>query len=560
MPDELHPHALFATDEEWNAIQSFLKRRRAGESIAAPQLPESDAPTSQSHSGDVQQIATQDNASNDLETSPSPAPKKKSSRRKSGITAKRKTKNAPPEHSTVISKDGLTPSQAAAMKLLASGGNVFVTGGAGVGKTYLLHRFIKEHEGRVVVCAPSGIAAKRAGGTTIHRAFGLSKDKIKILDETDFDENHWLADAEEREYMAKHPSHRRYLQALLAADIVVIDEISMCRSDLFSYIMRGIRTMAKGRSAVPERGITEVIPHHLQVVLCGDFYQLPPVVTSKDHDAWVSLYPENPEGWAFRTDEWQRMGFDTTELTEVVRQKDNHFADALNQIRHGDADGLKYINEHCAITSQSGPYICATNQEARESNQASYEKLRGKEHTFTMETNGEVTEADIVCEPTLHLKRRTKLLILVNDKEGAYQNGTYGELVGFEKTMDGKDIAALRVNVNGAYVTIPRFTWEVARYEVVTTTYKGRLVKKVQLKTVGTFTQFPVRLGWALTAHKSQGQDYESCNIAKPDTFWLDGQLYVALSRAKSVGTLYLGKKLTKGMVKASKAVTDFFK
>lgn len=519
MPDELHPHALFATDEEWNAIQSFLKRRRAGESIAAPQLPESDAPTSQSHSGDVQQIATQDNASNDLETSPSPAPKKKSSRRKSGITAKRKTKNAPPEHSTVISKDGLTPSQAAAMKLLASGGNVFVTGGAGVGKTYLLHRFIKEHEGRVVVCAPSGIAAKRAGGTTIHRAFGLSKDKIKILDETDFDENHWLADAEEREYMAKHPSHRRYLQALLAADIVVIDEISMCRSDLFSYIMRGIRTMAKGRSAVPERGITEVIPHHLQVVLCGDFYQLPPVVTSKDHDAWVSLYPENPEGWAFRTDEWQRMGFDTTELTEVVRQKDNHFADALNQIRHGDADGLKYINEHCAITSQSGPYICATNQEARESNQASYEKLRGKEHTFTMETNGEVTEADIVCEPTLHLKRRTKLLILVNDKEGAYQNGTYGELVGFEKTMDGKDIAALRVNVNGAYVTIPRFTWEVARYEVVTTTYKGRLVKKVQLKTVGTFTQFPVRLGWALTAHKSQGQDYESCNIAKPDTF-----------------------------------------
>ena len=542
MPGELHPHAFFATDEEWKAIQEFLKKRRAGESADAPALPDMSAPSSP--------VAT----ASAKETAPAKAA---SHRKKRSMNSMKPTPSS--DHMETPVENDLTPSQARAMELLESGKNAFVTGGAGVGKTYLLHRFIENHEGHVGVCAPSGIAAKRAGGTKIHRAFGLSKGKIKILDETDFDENHWLADAEELAYMAKHPSHRRYLQALLTAHIVVIDEISMCRSDLFIYIMRGIQTMEKGRRAVPERGITEVTPHHLQVVLCGDFYQLPPVVTSKDHRAWVALYPDNPEGWAFRTDEWSRLGFITTELTEVVRQKDKQFADALNHIRHGNADGIKYINEHCSIVPQSGPYICSTNQEARESNQDAYEKLRGKEQTFTMETNGEVTEADIVCEPTLHLKRRTKLLILVNDIDGAYQNGTYGELVGFVKTLDGKGIEALRVSIDGTRVTIPRFTWEVARYEVVTMTYQGRIVKKVRLKTVGTFTQFPVRLGWALTAHKSQGQDYESCNIAKPNTFWLPGQLYVALSRAKSVKTLYLGRKLTKGMVKASDAVKTFF-
>lgn len=537
MPDELHPHAFFATDEEWAAIQEFLKKRRAGERVPAPQLP--------------------DAVNEPADDAPKHPCDQKRSRKKKPAMAKIAIAEA--ESPSLELQDGLTPSQVAAMELLESGKNVFVTGGAGVGKTYLLHRFIKKHEGRVVVCAPSGIAAKRAGGTTIHRAFGLSKNKIKILDETDFDEKHWLADAEELEYMAKHPAHRRYLQALLASDIVVIDEISMCRSDLFSYIMRGIQTMAKGRKAIEALGITEVKPHKLQVVLVGDFYQLPPVLTSKDHDAWVSLYPDNPEGWAFLTNEWRSMGFVIAELAEVVRQKDKQFADALNQIRLGDVSGITYINKHCASTPQAGPFICATNEEARESNQDAYEKLRGAEHTFTMETSGEVTDADITCEPTLHLKRRTKLLILVNDEDGRYQNGTYGELVGFEKTLDGKDIESLRVDIGGYRVSIPRFTWDVVRYEVVNTTHAGRMVKKVQLKTVGTFRQFPVRLGWALTAHKSQGQDYEQCNIARPHTFWLDGQLYVALSRAKNVGSLYLGYTLTKRMVKASKAVKAFF-
>ena len=213
----------------------------------------------------------------------SPGAREKSRRKKKDAATKLVVPAV--EVPSVVLKDGLTPSQVKAMELLESGQNVFVTGGAGVGKTYLLHRFIEKHDGRVVVCAPSGIAAKRAGGTTIHRAFGLSKAKIKILDETDFDEKHWLADDKERAYMAEHPNRARYLQALLAADIVIIDEISMCRSDLFHYIMRGIQTMAAGRKAVEALGITKVKPHKLQVVLVGDFYQLPPVLTSKDRDA-----------------------------------------------------------------------------------------------------------------------------------------------------------------------------------------------------------------------------------------------------------------------------------
>lgn len=455
-----------------------------------------------------------------------------------------------------LGRDGLTKSQRAALRLMESGANVLLTGGAGVGKTFLLHKFIERRRGSTIVCAMSGIAAKRAGGATIHRTFKLP---VHVLDGSEFDEDTFLLDDEEREILFKSgDKSTAWLRALLTADTLVIDEISMCRSDVFTHVMKVVQTLAKGRQACEAFDVTEVRPHPMQVILCGDFFQLAPIIGSQEKDAWKKLYPKNPGGWAFKTKEWDDMGFRVAELTEVVRQTNASDANALNAIRIGDVSGLDYINARCASSEQDGPYLAAKKVEAASANEKKYKSLRGKEHVFDMIQSGEVKKNDIVCDETLKLKQHARVLFLTNDsKDGLYQNGSYGEVVGFGKNVDGNEV--VKVKVGGVVVEVERYSWTIDRYDVVDDMKDGKPIRRLKLQKVGEYSQFPLRLGWSLTIHKAQGQDYEYCNILKPSSIWASGQLYVALSRAEDISKLFIGEKLTAKMLHTSNEVKEFY-
>lgn len=423
--------------------------------------------------------------------------------------------------------DGLTKSQQKAWQLLQSGANVFLTGGAGVGKSFLLNKFIAAHAGKCLVTAPSGIAAQKVGGVTVHSAFSV---KLKILDDTDFDAANYLLTDDER----KELNDKDKMNILLTADVLIIDEISMLRSDVFSFVMKIIKTIGAGRKKEP------------------------PVI--KEKNIWRSLYSENISGYAFKTLEWQNLQFQVAILTEVVRQKNPDFSNALNKIRLGDTSGLEYINEHAAKKIQAGPVICGRNKDVAAENQKRFAQLKGKIVKFDIEYAGEREEkSNLCCEEHLELKVGAKVLFLMNDiKEHNYKNGSYGIVQGFSKNAEGDDI--VNVEIDGQIIDVERATWDVQRYKVVTQKDEKtkKEIKKVMLEKVGEYKQFPLRLGWSLTAHKAQGQDYDTLNI-KPD-FWAAGQLYVALSRARSVEHLYLYKKLTSDMLVTSSEVVDFYK
>lgn len=231
-----------------------------------------------------------------------------------------------------------TPGQAEAMDALLSGRNVFLSGNAGTGKSYVLNAFIEELEEREVpylAMAPTGIAAQNLhNGTTIHRTLQVG---FGVLD--------------------PHDENRKTLtrKVLNKAEVIIIDEVSMCRIDLFERVMNMVLAAKR-------------VSGRKQVVLVGDFFQLPPVVTDDDRKVLMQLWPGNDDGYAFKSPLWEGMGFEPHVLTEVVRQRDPEFIDQLNRARIGDRDCIGYFNERSVSDRKRAPgddlWLCATNRMA----------------------------------------------------------------------------------------------------------------------------------------------------------------------------------------------------
>jgi len=453
----------------------------------------------------------------------------------------------------------LTDSQKWALDQLEQDGNFFLTGGAGTGKTFLLQKYIHDHDGKVMITAPTGIAAIKAGGVTLHRAFRIP---IQILTDSDNMESKWIISNKRAEQ-----SGRTDIIALRTADTLVIDEVSMARSDLFSYVMFAVNCIRKG--GIDEK-TDEVVPGHpLKVILCGDFFQLPPVIGRGDREIWRQLYPENPGGWPFLTEAWKKEKFKVLELKETVRQSDSDFAKALNKIRVGNMEGLTYLNKFRSKERQVGPTICATNAKAAQINGLYFNRIHVYKHIFHVIRNGDTEETALPCEAVLSLKVGAKVIFLVNDTSGKneYQNGSFGTVVGFKSTSKETseyDYVNIKVDNTGKTVELKRCRWPVIRYQVTQTEYKkdGEIHTKSKLekKEIGYFSQIPLRLGWAITAHKSQGQTYNCCNVVDPQRFWAEGQLYVALSRAESIENLYITQPLNPRMLHTSAEVKQFYR
>lgn len=424
----------------------------------------------------------------------------------------------------------LTADQKKVLALMESGCNVFLSGEAGTGKSFVLKEYIyRNRDKNIIVCAPTGIAAINIGGATLHRVF---KAPIGVASPQSYN----LTPDE----------------VLVKADIIVIDEISMCRFDLFDYVVRTIKQAEKIRQdkenvEALSRGKTPTLIRPKQIIVVGDFFQLPPVISRSDREVLCQYWDENQlgNGFAFQSRLWEELNFHSVILKEIIRQKgDMDYISNLNKIRIGDASGIEWFNAN--ITKEPIPnsiYLCGTNRAADEINARKAEELPGDYAEYTAEITGKVDAGDKTTEEKLSLKVGMQVMTLINNEEEGYQNGSIGKIVSLDKKF-----VQVRLN-NGETVKVVPYDWEVLGYEIQE--------DKIEKIVLGKFKQLPIKVAYAITIHKSQGQTYSSANVS-PDCF-ADGQLYVALSRTKTAAGMSLEHPITKRALRTSKLVQDFY-
>ncbi len=400
-----------------------------------------------------------------------------------------------------------TPEWETAVDHVRSGdGHLFITGRAGSGKSTLLRALPDLVAEPMVVVAPTGLAAVNVGGQTIHSFFGLpprliGRDDIK---------------------RSRNGSLMRKLRLL------VIDEVSMVRSDLMWAIDQSLR-LNRGRPREAFGG--------LRLVMFGDLNQLPPIVQENEVAEHLDT---NFGGPFFFTIPALREGAGTRliELSRIFRQSDPALIEVLNRIRDGDAtvSDLAHLNERVApirTLSEGDPYVILTptNAAANRINAAFLEALPGTARTYSAEVTGEFGLGAQPTEQTLVLKAGAKVILLRNDAERRWVNGTVARIARLED-------ASVFVEIDGREYEVEPVSWETRRYAYDTT------AEKIVESIAGTFKQLPVRLAWALTIHKSQGLTLDRVYIDLGRGTFAHGQAYVALSRCRTMAGLSLARPL----------------
>lgn len=420
----------------------------------------------------------------------------------------------------VVSRDfrGLTSGQQQVFDTVARGDNVYLTGLGGTGKSYILDVIIdwaRKQGKNVIACAPTGIAALNIGGSTLHRVLSIRPE----------------------ETLAMHPYiNVRENSPLMACDILIVDEISMCRMDLFDYLSLALKDAALRRSKTGQRPC--------QLIVVGDFCQLPPVLNKYEKKILDEKYGRDVRGaYAFMSDEWDTWNFKKIELVEAIRQRDSDFVAALNACRVGDTQGLRWIEEHSAsIPDPKAIILCGKNAEAAQANDNKLGELRTSEKVYYATINGDVELADRPTESELRLKVGARVIALVNDSERTYMNGSLGVVKACNKN-------SVTVQFDNGYKgAVSTHDWEITRPSLV----NGRTTAEV----IGEFIQIPLKLAYAMTIHKAQGQTFEAASIYP--RCWDPGQLYTALSRLTSVSGMHLAYKCADSFLITSQDVIDF--
>ena len=412
--------------------------------------------------------------------------------------------------------EGASESQQKAFDSAMAGKNIFLTGEAGSGKSWLINKIIAEFERqnkRVLPEAPTGIAAiELDGGTTMHRTHRIPIDIVETI--------------------SKKPTYSRVISK---ADLIIIDEISMARIDVFDYAMKSI----------------EKSNPNVQIIVVGDFCQLPPVVRNEDREMYELLKDTSMgKGYCFQSEYWTKMKFETHYLKEPMRQSEDTFIKALNEARYGDPNCISYFNK--CVGKEIDPnrnyiYLTGKNRVADEKNEEELSKLTTKEYDFPTEIFGKVNKGDKAIPDILSLKIGARVMMLKNDPEGVYSNGTIGTVENIN--LEENTVFVRFPQGHGTWVA--KHTWEVNKYEL---SEEGDLQKVV----IGGYSNFPMRLAWAITIHKSQGQTFDSV-ILDPQC-WEEGQLYVALSRVKTIEGLILTRPIQASSLKADISVQNFYK
>jgi len=404
--------------------------------------------------------------------------------------------------------------------------NVFITGKAGTGKSTLLEYFRNITKKNIVVLAPTGVAALNVHGETIHSFFGFKPD-VTI------------------DKIEKVPSRDTKIYKEL--DTIVIDEISMVRADLLDCVDKFLRLNGK-KSNEPFGGI--------QMIFIGDLYQLPPVVTSKEKKIFTEHY-ESP--YFFDSNVFKDISLEFVELEKVYRQKDAKFIELLNQIRNNTIteENLNLLNSRVgAELSHTDDdfvvYLTTLNEIAYSINNEYLNKLPGKLYKWIAEIRGEFDRNSLPADYELNIKQGAQVMMLNNDSQGRWVNGSLGRVLKVRYSRKEESVVIDVQFQEGNKEYVKPFTWELFHFRY------NEETKKIETETVGSFTQYPLKLAWAVTIHKSQGKTFDKVIIDVGRGTFAGGQVYVALSRCTSFEGISLKKPLRKGHIFTDYRIVKF--
>jgi ATP-dependent exoDNAse (exonuclease V) alpha subunit len=399
----------------------------------------------------------------------------------------------------------------------------FITGRAGTGKSTLLNLFRKTSHKNIVVAAPTGIAALNVKGQTIHSLFGFPPRMLKAED------------------LKKRKNHRFFKKI----DSLIIDEISMVRVDMFEAIDIFLKINRENNQ--PFGGV--------QVILFGDLFQLPPVIADNYERQYLNQFYKSP--YFFSSRAFHRTKFELHELHTVYRQEEKRFIRLLDSIRQKtfDQDELDDLNERFDAVDDDGiPYItlCSTNAIAKAINDKKLNALTEPVYQYEAEIKGQFKRSTYPTDLILRIKKGCQVMFLKNDPNKKYVNGTIATVL--ETNNNSIQVRIEDSKIKDKILTIEPVDWELSKYVV----YKEN-PKKFTTEIVGVFTQLPVKLAWAITVHKSQGKTFDKVHINLGKGAFDYGQTYVALSRCRSFGGIYLESKLTPKDVMVDHRIQAFY-
>lgn len=404
--------------------------------------------------------------------------------------------------------------------------NIFITGRAGTGKSTLLEYFRNTTRKKTVFLAPTGVSAVNIRGETIHSFFGfkpnITLDKIKKI-----------------KFRKKSEIYRKI-------ETIVIDEISMVRADLLDCMDKFLR-LNRENLTQPFGGV--------QMVFIGDLYQLPPVILNKEREVFSSYYRS---GYFFDARVFKNIEMEFIELEKIYRQKDQEFIRILNAIRNNTVrdEDLNILNKRVKPDLKIEElnyyiYLTTTNKLASRINQMQLKKIKSRVYTFDGKIRGEFDKSYLPAEYELKIKIGAQVMLLNNDEYGRWINGTIAKVV---------DIREDKLNRKVIYVELPAgnieevkpYKWEIFHFQLNPQT------QLLEAKSMGEFVQYPLKLAWAITIHKSQGKTFERVVIDISGGIFAYGQVYVALSRCRSLEGIILTRPIKKKHIFMDKKIVDF--
>lgn len=402
------------------------------------------------------------------------------------------------------------------------GTSMFVTGRAGTGKSTLLKLFKNTTRKRVVILAPTGIAALNVGGQTIHSFFGFPG----------------------RPLTARDIKKKRQRSLYKKMDILVIDEISMVRADLLDAIDRFLQLNRDNPK--PFGGV--------QVVFFGDLFQLPPVVAHQAEKLLFSTFYDSP--YFFSAKVMQDFELEMLELGKIYRQEGRHFLRLLEAVRMNtaDYDDLEDLNERYNPNFDPEEFwvtLSSTNRIVDRINERELDKLTSREYIYPADISGEFNPLMYPTEALLKFREGAQVMFIKNDAERGFVNGTIGKIIELDEDLIR---VVILENDREKLIDVPILEWEILKYTV-----SKKNPEEIETEVVGTFKQYPLRLAWAVTIHKSQGKTFDRVIIDLGRGAFAHGQTYVALSRCRTLEGIVLRQSIRQKDIMVDEIVIDFY-